>query len=55
MKNFDRERWVRLDNMLKQYEIRRHNDDVSMLYIFAEKQLSHLVRVQGGLQGDIST
>jgi hypothetical protein len=37
--------WVTLDNLLEKYEIRRHTQNVSLLYILAEGNMSNLIRV----------
>jgi hypothetical protein len=38
--------WIILDNLLERYEIRRHTLEASLLYIFAEKNLSNLITIQ---------
>jgi hypothetical protein len=37
--------WVTLDNLFEKYEIRRHTQNVSLLYILAEGNMSNLIRV----------
>ncbi|KAF7121810.1 hypothetical protein CNMCM5793_009363 [Aspergillus hiratsukae] len=37
--------WVQLDNLLGKYEVRRRTQNVSLLYILAEGNLSNLIRV----------
>ncbi|KAF7181985.1 hypothetical protein CNMCM7691_001373 [Aspergillus felis] len=36
--------WVQLDNIFEKYEVRRHTQNVSLLYILAEGNLSNLIR-----------
>ena len=38
--------WIKLDNLFERFQIRRHTSGASPLYIFAEKNLSNLVRLQ---------
>ncbi|GIK07769.1 hypothetical protein Aspvir_003437 [Aspergillus viridinutans] len=37
--------WVQLDNLFEKHEVRRHTQNVSLLYILAESNLSNLIRV----------
>jgi ankyrin repeat protein len=37
--------WVTLDNLFEKHEIRRHTQNVSLLYILAEGNMSNLIRV----------
>jgi ankyrin repeat protein/nucleoside phosphorylase len=37
--------WVQLDNLFQKHEVRRHTQNVSLLYILAEGNLSNLIRV----------
>ncbi len=45
VENFARRDWVMLDNILERYKVRRHTPDASLLYIFAEKNFSNLIRI----------
>ena len=38
--------WILLDNLFEKYQVRRHTDNASLLYISAEKNLSNLIRIQ---------
>ncbi|GIJ92594.1 hypothetical protein Asppvi_001872 [Aspergillus pseudoviridinutans] len=37
--------WVQLDNLFEKHEVRRHTQNVSLLYILAEGNLSNVIRV----------
>ncbi|KAH1275804.1 hypothetical protein KXX33_004925 [Aspergillus fumigatus] len=37
--------WVQLDNLFEKHEVRRHTQNVRLLYILAEGNLSNLIRV----------
>ncbi|GFG21136.1 Pfs, NB-ARC and ankyrin domain-containing protein, partial [Aspergillus udagawae] len=37
--------WVQLNNLFEKHEVRRHTQNVSLLYILAEGNLSNLIRV----------
>ncbi|POR32105.1 Ankyrin repeat domain-containing protein 50 [Tolypocladium paradoxum] len=37
--------WIALGNLLEKHEIRRHTADTHPLYIFAEQNLAHLIRI----------
>jgi ankyrin repeat protein/nucleoside phosphorylase len=37
--------WVQLDNLFEKHEVRRHTQNVSLLYLLAEGNLSNLIRV----------
>jgi ankyrin repeat protein/nucleoside phosphorylase len=37
--------WVKLDNLFEKHEVRRHTQNVCLLYILAEGNLSNLIRV----------
>jgi nucleoside phosphorylase len=41
--------WVQLDNLFKKYEVRWHTQNVSLLYILAENNLSNLIRVHSSV------
>lgn len=45
LSDFPLQRWIRLNNALEQFNIRRYTDSVSLLYIFGEKNLADLVRI----------
>lgn len=38
--------WIMLDNLFERYQVRRHTPQASLLYIFAERSLSNLIRTQ---------
>lgn len=42
--DFPLQQWLLLNNALEQYKIRRYTKSVSLLYIFAEKNLADLIR-----------
>jgi hypothetical protein len=43
--SFPLPRWVKLDNLFKKQEVRRHTERVSLLYILAELNAANLIRV----------
>ncbi|KAH6843593.1 ankyrin repeat-containing domain protein [Alternaria alternata] len=47
LNSFPLPRWVKLDNLLKNYEVRRHSQGVSLLYILAELNMTCLIRILG--------
>ena len=50
LKDFALEAWIKLKNLLEPYQNRRYSQDASLLYIFAEKDLTNLIRSH--LRGD---
>ncbi|KAI9773186.1 MAG: hypothetical protein M1840_008307 [Geoglossum simile] len=36
--------WIKINNLLEKYEVRRHTEKVSLLYILAESNMSNLIR-----------
>ncbi len=38
--------WIMLDNLFEKYHVRHHTPNASLLHIFAEKNLSNLIRIQ---------
>jgi len=38
--------WIMLDNLFEKYHVRRHTPNASLLYIYAEKNFSNLIRIQ---------
>ncbi|KAF2688457.1 hypothetical protein K458DRAFT_428036 [Lentithecium fluviatile CBS 122367] len=36
--------WIQLDNLFKKHEVRRHTEEVSLLYVLGERNLSSLIR-----------
>ncbi|KAK1749326.1 hypothetical protein QBC47DRAFT_153287 [Echria macrotheca] len=44
IKEFPMSGWVLLHNMFEAYQTRRHSTDVYPLYIFADRNLAHLIR-----------
>ncbi|KAH7061788.1 Pfs, NB-ARC and ankyrin domain protein [Paraphoma chrysanthemicola] len=47
--SFPLPRWVKLDNLFKKHEVRRHKDNVSLLYILAELDAANLIGVIGSV------
>ncbi|CAO2651387.1 Nn.00g039570.m01.CDS01 [Neocucurbitaria sp. VM-36] len=43
--SFPLRRWVTLDNLFEKYQVRRHTDNVSLLYVLAELNLANLIKV----------
>lgn len=41
--------WVQLDNLFEKHEVRRHTQNVRLLYILAEGNLSNLIRVHSSV------
>ena len=52
VEKFERSAWIRLDNVFERYQIRRYTSKASLLYIFAEKGFSNLIRTQLDLEAD---
>jgi ankyrin repeat protein len=44
MLDFPRTRWIWLDNLFKKHKIRRHTNEMSMLYLLAECNLANLLK-----------
>ncbi|CAJ2508890.1 Uu.00g139160.m01.CDS01 [Anthostomella pinea] len=42
---FPRGSWIKLDNMLQKYRIRRHSIEAHLLYILAEQNLANLISI----------
>tara|TARA_R110002003_G_scaffold2558_1_gene24471 strand:+ start:1386 stop:1808 length:423 start_codon:yes stop_codon:yes gene_type:complete len=47
--SFPLPRWVKLGNLFKKHEVRRHTDNVSLLYILAELDAANLISVIGSV------
>ena len=45
IQSFPFDRWIRLDNLFEEHKARRHTEDVSLLYVLAEGNMSNLIRV----------
>jgi ankyrin repeat protein len=45
LNSFPLPRWVKLDNLFKKHEVRRHTERVSLLYLLAELNAANLIRV----------
>ncbi|KAL7936145.1 hypothetical protein V8C35DRAFT_321097 [Trichoderma chlorosporum] len=43
--DFPLQKWILFNNALGQYQIRRYNNSVSLLYILAERNLASLIRI----------
>jgi hypothetical protein len=43
--DFPLQQWILLNNILERYDIQRYTESVSILYIFAEKNLADLIRI----------
>lgn len=46
VKTFALKHWIVHDNLLERYQVRRHTVGASMLYIFAERNLPNLIRIE---------
>ncbi|KAF2846472.1 hypothetical protein T440DRAFT_471752 [Plenodomus tracheiphilus IPT5] len=47
--DFPLPQWVKLDNLFKKHEVRRHTDSVSLLYMLAELNMANLIKVLGSV------
>jgi Ankyrin repeats (3 copies) len=45
LRDFALKTWIRVTNVLEQFEIRRHTTNASLLYVLAEKNCARLIRV----------
>jgi hypothetical protein len=45
--SFPLPRWVKLDNLFENHEVRSHTERVSLLYLLAELNMANLIRVLG--------
>ncbi|KAK7179092.1 hypothetical protein DPSP01_014134 [Paraphaeosphaeria sporulosa] len=45
IRSFPLGHWIKLDNLFKEYEVRRHAEDTSLLYVLAEGNMSNLIRI----------
>ncbi|KAF9630200.1 hypothetical protein BFW01_g381 [Lasiodiplodia theobromae] len=45
LENFQLPRWIRVDNLFQQHQVRRHSADVSLLYLLGEHNMPHLIGV----------
>ena len=52
LENFDRTRWIILDNAFQKAQSKRHSPTASLLYILAGKNLSNLTRTYLRVRGD---
>jgi ankyrin repeat protein len=43
--SFPRSQWIKLSNLLEKRQIRRHKNGMTLLYLFAEYNMSNLVRI----------
>ncbi|KAF2265163.1 hypothetical protein CC78DRAFT_462244, partial [Lojkania enalia] len=43
--SFPRWQWIKLSNLLEKHEIRRHTEDMTVLYLLTEYNMSNLVRI----------
>ena len=50
LKTFDVSTWVKLQNITEQYQIRRHPEDISLLYLLAEANCAQLISTLVGPQ-----
>ncbi|PHH78561.1 hypothetical protein CDD80_6672 [Ophiocordyceps camponoti-rufipedis] len=46
LEQFPLSTWIDGDNLLQKYDVRRYTQATSFIYIFAEKNLTHLIRAQ---------
>ncbi|KAI9778733.1 MAG: hypothetical protein M1839_007964, partial [Geoglossum umbratile] len=44
IQSFPLARWIKLNNLFEKHEVRRHTEDVSLLYVLAEGNMSNLIR-----------
>ncbi|KAH8592574.1 hypothetical protein B0O99DRAFT_548496, partial [Bisporella sp. PMI_857] len=44
IKSFPLPRWIKLDNLFEKHQVRRHTNDVSLLYVLAEGNMSNLIK-----------
>lgn len=51
--NFDLKTWIRLNNMLERFKLRRYKGNTSIMYILAEKNLPRLITVATPLCGKV--
>jgi ankyrin repeat protein len=45
IQSFPLDRWIKLDNLFEKHNIRRHTEDVSLLYVLAEGNMPNLIRI----------
>ncbi|KAJ4295115.1 hypothetical protein N0V90_007124 [Kalmusia sp. IMI 367209] len=46
LESFPLSRWVRLDNLFERHQIRRHSEDVSLLYLLGEHNMPNLIEAR---------
>ncbi|KAK6501370.1 hypothetical protein TWF481_009212 [Arthrobotrys musiformis] len=46
IENFHLETWIKLNNLVEKFQVRRYRVDTSLLYIFAEQGFRNLVRIE---------
>ncbi|MCJ1380218.1 hypothetical protein MMC17_003321 [Xylographa soralifera] len=44
VRSFSLDRWIKLDNLFERYEVRRHTDKISLLYVLGERNMSNLIK-----------
>ncbi|KAH0544912.1 hypothetical protein FGG08_000992 [Glutinoglossum americanum] len=44
IQSFPLARWIKLNNLFEKYEVRRHTEDASLLYVLAEGNMPNLIR-----------
>ncbi|KAF2197542.1 HET-domain-containing protein, partial [Delitschia confertaspora ATCC 74209] len=45
IQEFPLRNWITIDNLFKKYQVRRHTEMASLLYILAENNMSNLIRI----------
>ena len=45
IRSFPLTHWIKLDNLFEEDKVRKHTEDVSLLYVLAEGNMSNLIRV----------
>ena len=45
IQSFPLAHWIKIDNLFEKYEVRRHTQNVSLLYVLAEGNMSNLIKV----------
>ena len=53
IQSFLLDRLIKLDNFFEEYKAKRHKEDVSLLYILAERNMSNLIRVHPSILSDL--
>ena len=46
VRSFSLNRWIKLDNLFERHEVRRHSDEMSILYVLGERNMSNLIKAR---------